>query len=370
MPSRRIAVICTRRLGDVLLATALIRSLRRAAQPGMRIEALVSPETVSALAGNPDLDAVIAIPHRPGWREGWALLRRIFRRYELAVTTIFSDRAHILALLAAPRRVSMIPPDDEPGARWKRWVSWRSLRANNRVMHTVEQSLRLVERMSVPRWPEVVPPRPPDAAVLDAKLGAGWDDTPFAVMHPAAMYPYKGWTHAGWRALLLELVSRGLRVFVTGGPAAAERDLVEAIVAGSDAGRVVNLAGRLEFPELTPLIEKACLYVGPDTSVTHLAAATGVPTVALFGPSNTIAWGPWPRSSDGRTPASWKMTAPLQRQGNVWIVQGMPHCVPCLQEGCDRHQQSRSACLDEMPVSRLVAIVDQALATAVDVGPR
>lgn len=360
--TRRIAVICTRRLGDVLLATALIRSLRRALQPGARIEALVSPETAAALQGNPDVDEVVAIPHRPGWRQGWTLLRRIFRRYDLAVNVLISDRAHLLALLAARRRVSVVPPAGDAGARWKRWLSWRSLRADGRTVHTVEQSLRLAERMAVPRWPELVPPRPPDAAVLDAKLGRGWHEQPFAVVHPAAMYPYKGWTEPAWRALLADLASRGLRVYVTGGAAEAERALVAAVVAGLDAGRVIDLAGKLEFAELTPLIERAQVFVGPDTSVTHLAAATGTPTVALFGPSNPVAWGPWPRSADGRTPAAWKMTAPLQQQGNVWIVQGLAHCVPCLLEGCARHRQSRSACLDELPLARVAAAVDQAVA--------
>jgi heptosyltransferase III len=313
------------------------------------------------LQGNPDLDAVIAVPHRPAWREAWAFLRRIFRRYDLAVVTLISDRAHILGLLCSSRRVTLIPPDDEPGAKWKRWLSPRSLRANGRTIHAVEQTLRLVDRIGVKRWPELVPPRPSDAAVLDRKLGPGWDATPFAVVHPAAMYPYKGWTGHGWRAVVRALVSRGLRVYLTGGPAEAERALVAAIAKDCDPARVVDIAGRLEFPELTPLIEKARVFVGPDTSVTHLAAATGVATLALFGPSNPVAWGPWPHSADGRSPPAWKMTAPLQQHGNVWIVQGLPHCVPCLQEGCERHQQSRSACLDELPAARVIAALGAAL---------
>ncbi|HZP14158.1 MAG TPA: glycosyltransferase family 9 protein [Nevskiaceae bacterium] len=361
---RRIAVICTRRLGDVLLATAMIRSLKRAAQPGTRIEALVSPETVPALIGNPDVDEIIAVPHRPTWREAWALLKRIFRRYEVAVTTIFSDRAHILAFLASARRVAVVPPANEPGAGWKRWLAWKSLRANDRAMNVVEQNLQLIERMHVMRWPEVVPPRPVDLSPLDRKLGEGWRDRRYAVVHPAAMYPYKGWTLEGWRALVADLAARDLHVYLTGGPAEAERALAASIVEGMDAAHVTNLAGELKFPELTPLIERARVFVGPDTSVTHLAAATGAPTIALFGPSNVVAWGPWPRSASGRSPAKWKMSAPLQHQGNVWIIQGVTHCAPCLLEGCERHQQSRSDCLAQMPSQRVLAVIDEALRAA------
>jgi heptosyltransferase-3 len=363
---RRIAVICTRRLGDVLLATALVRSLRRAAQPGTRIEALVSPETVPALIGNPDVDEIIPIPQRPDWREAWALLRRLFRRYEVAVSVTWSDRAHGLAWLCSSRRVCMVPRAHEPGARWKRWLSWRSLRVTEHA-HTVEQNLRLIERMGVTRRPELVPPRPADLSALDRLLGDGWRARAYAVVHPAAMYPYKGWTEAGWRAIVADLSARGLHVCVTGGPAPAECALAAAIVEGVDPSRVTNLAGALKFPELTPLIEGARVFVGPDTSVTHVAAATGVATIALFGPSNPVMWGPWPRLKSGRSPAAWKMSMPLQHQGNVWMVQGVTYCSPCLLEGCERHQQSRSDCLKELPPARVIAVIDAALKpTALD----
>jgi heptosyltransferase-3 len=124
---------------------------------------------------------------------------------------------------------------------------------------------------------------------------------------------------------------------------------------------VVRLAGTLRFSELTPLIEGAQVYVGPDTGVTHLAAATGVATVALFGPMNPALWGPWPRGGavDARTP--WREQAPLQQRANVWILSGLNHCVPCQLEGCDRHRDSRADCLDQLPASRVIAVVEAAL---------
>ncbi|MGA8992597.1 MAG: hypothetical protein WB500_19810, partial [Rhodoplanes sp.] len=56
-PQPRILVVALRRLGDVLLATPLMRSLRRA-WPDAKIEALVFAGTDVILAGNPDLDGV------------------------------------------------------------------------------------------------------------------------------------------------------------------------------------------------------------------------------------------------------------------------------------------------------------------------
>ncbi len=48
---------------------------------------------------------------------------------------------------------------------------------------------------------------------------------------------------------------------------------------------------QLEWPQTMKLLSGACVYIGPDTSTTHLAAATGCPTVALFGPMDPRVWG-------------------------------------------------------------------------------
>jgi len=55
--------------------------------------------------------------------------------------------------------------------------------------------------------------------------------------------------------------------------------------------------------------------------------------------------------------------APLQRRGNLLLVQN-PNldCVPCQQEGCERHRESRSDCLDQMAVDRVVSAVEELLA--------
>jgi heptosyltransferase-3 len=94
------------------------------------------------------------------------------------------------------------------------------------------------------------------------------------------------------------------------------------------------------------------LYVGPDTVVTHMAAGLGVPTVALFGPSNPVKWGPWPRGADPRI-NPWQRTG-SQVNGNVRLLQGQAHCVPCMQEGCERRLESFSDCLQHLDPQRVI----------------
>jgi heptosyltransferase-3 len=104
LPSNpRVLVVALRRLGDVLLTTPLIRSIKRAF-PAASIEALVFAGTEGILAGNPDLAGVIAIPQRPGAGETLALLRRLARRYDIALSTQTGDRPTMLAWIDCRQR--------------------------------------------------------------------------------------------------------------------------------------------------------------------------------------------------------------------------------------------------------------------------
>ena len=150
----------------------------------------------------------------------------------------------------------------------------------------------------------------------------------------------------------------GLRVVATGGPEASERRYLDAVWAGRP--EVERLDGALSWPELAALLRDATVYVGPDTAVTHLAAATGAPTVALYGPTDPRLWGPWPV---GGVDPPWAAAGTIQRRGNVWLVQNPLPCLPCQQEGCLRRLDSHSQCLDELPVRQVLEAVDAALAS-------
>jgi len=98
LPERpRILVITLRRLGDVLLTTPLIRTMRRAF-PRARLDMLVFRDTEDILRGNPDIDHVVSMPTRPSAGETLAVVRSIWRRYDLAVSTQAGDRPTFFAL--------------------------------------------------------------------------------------------------------------------------------------------------------------------------------------------------------------------------------------------------------------------------------
>ncbi len=343
-PDARVLVVVLRRLGDVLLSTPLIHSLR-VALPAATIDALVFEATEGILTGNPDLTNIIAVPRRLGAGEYWALLRRLLRRYDLALSTQTGDRPTMLAVVAG--RYSVGPVEAERvSARVKRWALSRSLVADRR-RHRIPEVLRLAEAIGIAAIPQVVCPSGTVRRELAPREA-------YAVIHAAPMFTYKRWTSDGWRCLATALRQRGLSTVATGG-----KDDADYLDRVWDDRHIVRLDGRLEWPELTALIRGAQVYIGPDTAITHLAAATGAPTVALYGPTNPQIWGPWP---SGGLDDPWQAAGTMQRRGNVWLVQNPLSCLPCQQEGCDRHLDSRSQCLDELSVSAVIAAVDQALA--------
>ena len=338
----RILVVALRRLGDVLLTTPLVRSLKRA-WPAAQIDALVFEGTHGILAGNPDLANVITMLERPTLGASAALLRRLWRRYDIALSTQSGDRPTFYAWAAARRSVGFVE-GESVAARLKRSVLTHPVETRHGT-HRVHEVLRLLEPLGVAGVAEVVAPAGP---ARDAVA------RPYAVIHAAPMFRYKRWTDAGWRALASAFAARGLAVVATGGP--HDRAALDAL--WTNRGDVARRDGALSWGELAALIGGAAVYVGPDTSVTHLATATGAPTVALYGPTDPRLWGPWPVG--GLDPV-WEAAGTIQRRHNVWLVQNPLDCLPCQQEGCLRRRDSYSRCLDELPVARVLEAVDAAL---------
>jgi heptosyltransferase III len=340
----RVLVVILRRLGDVLLATPLIRSLKRA-YPHVTIDALVFAGTEGVLAGNPDIAQIISMPARPGVTDTLALCARLFRRYDLAISAQTGDRPIALAIIAGRRSIGPLEPTGAARAIKRALLSRNYTR--DRSEHRVADILHLADMLGVPPHREVVCP-PPAARAQSAPA------QPYAVIHAAPMFIYKRWTAEGWGGLTAALRERGLAIAATGG--ASDHDYLDAIWPDT---RVERLDGKLAWPELTALIAGARVYIGPDTAITHLAAATGVPTVALYGPTDPRLWGPWPR---GGLEPPWQKAGKIQRRGNVWLVQNPLPCLPCQLEGCERRLDSHSQCLDELTVTQVLAAVDQALA--------
>lgn len=348
-----ILVIITRRIGDVLLTTPLIRTLK-AAWPQAQIDVLVFENTRDILANHPDIHKVISMPNRMNFT--WIL--HMWNRYDLAVSALTSDRATLSAWLAGKQRIGLL--EDKPNQSWKRcllndWVVFDHLNT-----HTVSMGLKLASKLGLALQYEIsVAWTAQDKSLVDALLAT--EKPVYAVLHIYPKFAYKMWHADGWVALVTWLNAQHLQVILTGSSDPNELRYIQNLVAKLPP-TTLNLAGKLNFAHMAYLLANAKLYVGPDTVTTHLAAACGAPTVALFGPSNPVKWAPWPHGYQAQS-SPWQMIGATQQVANVALIQGMQpktraNCVPCHLEGCDRHINSHSQCLDELPASRVIAAIN------------
>lgn len=353
---KRVLLVATRRIGDVLLTTPLIRSLRHA-WPDARIDVLVFSGTEGVLSGNPDIDRVLTIAPRPKFFEHLRFMVGLWRTYDIAVSTMSSDRPTLYAILAAKFSVGEV--DEGNKHRWKRRLLSKYAQSDNLNTHTVLMHLKLADLLEIPRCHDMVMAwRPEDEAAVHKALPFDMDTQTYAVLHVSPMYVYKAWRREAWVELAHWMHQQGLRVVLTGGAAAGELAYA-AKLQESLPQDTVSVAGKIGLSGVGYLLSRARAYVGPDTVVTHLAAAVGTPTVALFGPSNPVKWGPWPKGYE-------KDSNPFvmrgsQRVNNVFLLQGVDDrdCVPCFEEGCDRHINSLSACLQNLPAAKVIAALNE-----------
>ncbi|MBX3303208.1 MAG: glycosyltransferase family 9 protein [Nitrospira sp.] len=347
-------IVCTRRIGDVLLATPVIRSLKTAL-PHLMIDMLVFEGTQDILSGYRDLRRVLTISERPSAEAHLDLLRSIWSRYDVAISVLAGDRPTFHAWAAGRYRVGTLLPDNK--SWWKRRLLHEWVPFDNVQTHTVAMNLQLLEPFGVTALgTPVVSWTPGDEVSVQSRFPQR-DVQRYAVLHVSPKFAYKTWTVGGWIALGRWLMEQGITVVIAG-VESAETAYCAQIVQGLPGA--VNLVGHVTLPALGCLLSRAALYVGTDTAVSHMAAAVGTPSVVLFGPSNPVKWGPWPKDFPPTTHSPWRRHG-SQRQGNVFLLQGEGDCVPCLGEGCDRHIKSLSDCLQQLPVHRVIQAAETML---------
>ena len=157
--------------------------------------------------------------------------------------------------------------------------------------HVVDRGLALAERVlgrgGFPRTPDVSHLVARPAPEVDSWLAAR-PARPFALLQPFSSRPTKEWGADATADFCRSLLSRGIDPVLRWGP--GERERAGGIAARS--GGAASLAPPSPPAASARLAAHAALFVGADTGPTHLAAAAGTPTVALFGPTDPVRFGP------------------------------------------------------------------------------
>lgn len=277
-------------IGDVvnaLTVAAAVKEFRPATQVGWLVHPLAAP----LVQNNPVVDRVHLLP-KTGWWRAWKALRPEVRGagYGLVVDLQRMLKSAFLARsVGAPRLLGYDRARAKEGAGW---LYRERIPGGPRHAHMVAQYAQFSAYLTgSDAVRHALPNLPPDAIAWAAPWGSV--APPPIVVHVGASKPENRWSPTSYAELVGGLLAETDRpVILTGGPGDCEDARPTCEVHGGHV-RFHDLVGQTDLLQLLALLRHARLWIGCDTGPMHLAAASGVPVLALFGPADPRRTGPW-----------------------------------------------------------------------------
>lgn len=300
----RILVIRSGAIGDLIVTLPVLAALREH-YPDARLEVMGYPETLSLVHGRYYADAVASIDqagmarfHVPGADLPDDLVRHL-GAFDLILALVKDPNGTFCANLRCT------------GA--KRVLGFDPLPSPECTTHMVDYTAEALKPLGIPVADRV--PRLYPSAEDRAFVECFWHDRHLqseperwvVALHPGSGGRAKAWP-ADHFVRLARWISPTLdaRVLLVSGPADAEA--VE-IMLGELREAPPLLVEGLALPELAAVLQRCDAFVGSDSGVTHIAAAVGTPTVAVFGPTDPRVWGPRGEGVHIVQVADWNETA-------------------------------------------------------------
>lgn len=341
-PPRRILIVKLSAIGDVIQTLPMVEALK-AHFPEAAIDWVVEEDAGDLIEGHPALNRVIVLrrkswmnhfraggKHRGTIREIREFIRDLrSTNYDWVIDNHGILKSGIVVFLSRGRRKIGFRAARGIADEGNYLFTHERYRALDIERHALERYLDLAAQLGVPVG------KCPLQWIVDGKTQervevllrrSGLTARPLIAIHPLAKWPTKNWPKENWVRLAEGLTEKGASVAFTGSP--ADDPAVQGIVAQiRDGTRVRNLAGKTTLKELAGLFSRADLVVSTDTGPMHVAAATGTPLIALFGPTAPWRTGPY---GDGHE-----------------ILRPEIDCSPCFQKTCATMECMKTITVEE-----------------------
>lgn len=278
----RILFITYTRIGDAVLSSGVLAWLADR-YPAAEITVACGPAAASLFRHQPGVTRIIGMEKQKRAGHWLALWRAVAgTRWDMVVDLRASAIAYLL------------------------WAKERHVLRADATRHRVVH-IASVLGLDPPPAPRLAPG--PEALADAARLVP--DGTPVLAIGPTANWPGKAWPAERFVETIRRLTDEatgilpGARVMIVG--AAAEREAALPVIESVPPARRIDLVGKTDLPLTAACLGRAALYVGNDSGPMHMAAAMGVPTLGLFGPSPESRYAPWgPRGASVRGPRSFE----------------------------------------------------------------
>ncbi|MBN1255823.1 MAG: glycosyltransferase family 9 protein [Deltaproteobacteria bacterium] len=320
----RILVVHQGAIGDLILALPAIKALRDALQPEW-LEIMGHPWILPLVAGLPYADATSDVNRAemaPFFLEG-ALLPEVRRRYCDGFDAAFcfgqsTTLARNLHRAGIEQTVTLPSFPD-------------------RRIHLIDHHRSSLNALGIP-----CSPAPPKLFLYDDERQwaeeflhrRGLIADEIIALHPGAGSRKKAWPPQRFAALGRTLAHKTKKLLIIEGP--ADKEAVAEVIAGLN-GIPYLLVHDTPLKKLAALVSYASLFVGNDSGISHLSAALGVTTLAIFGPTDASCWAP--------------------RGEHTFWLQGTAECSPC---GLKRYQScQRQRCLESIKVEDVLTVLNE-----------
>ena len=313
MPERykKILVINTFGIGDVLFSTPMIRTLK-AHSPGALIDVMCNERGRHILQHNPDISGII-IFEKDDFREafkksklGFAaksikFVKAIRRgKYDLAIDLSLGHQISlILLLLGIKKRI---------GFNYRnrgRFLTDKLNIGGFNGKHVVEHYLDILKLIGIEKITEKnlnLPLSPEVKQWSDSFLAQnGLKHKKLVALAPGGgkswgKYAiYRRWDPANFAYLAKKLSTERKDIYFLIFGSLEEKEMARAIEGGL-AGKTMNLCGKLSLPEAIALIKRCALLICNDGGLLHIAVSQDRKTLSIFGPVDDKIYGPYPPS--------------------------------------------------------------------------
>ncbi len=338
---RNILVIQLGDIGDVVLTLPAVRALKEHF-PQANIVVAVREKAKELIEDYQWAMDVISINAEKrtwcqeiGYQKQFFLCLRRFH-FDLAIDMRTGDRGAVLAFFSGARHKAGFFAND--GKLWRNRVFTHLVTSESRQgRHMIQYYLDPLEACDIKTaniQPEFeVPEGRYQKAIALLKNEGVPSNRPVIAVQPFSLWKYKEWGVDKYIQLIKWLGSEyDLSVIITG--SRDERARAGEIIKKCRQN-IYNLAGKTSIGTLAAVFKVCKLFIGVDSAGVHIAAAVGLPTVCIFGPSSYVDW------------------APRGEQHRV-VYKNLP-CVPCKNKGCQDSGVSR--CLEELTLEEVKIVV-------------
>lgn len=313
-PPQKVLIIHPCCLSQVMLATPLLAVLAEA-YPQARFDWAISDWARPAIAGNPRVTELISTGEGDLGRRSWRQIGQLTRRLhaENYDTAFIPSRSGLLSYIAwragIKQRIGL-------HIQGRGFAHTRPVKRPERQQNTAQVYLALARAVGIDEdriaqaGMEFYPSDQNRTSITQRLIEEiDWlGDVPLVVFHPGGAenpvraMPIKRWPPERFALLGNHLVRKyQARIVLVG---SREEQKLAQRIDGYMGAKVNDLCGQLSLGEIGALCEVADLYVGNDAGPTHIAAATGCPTVAIYGPNNPVYSQPY--EVKGRVKVAWR----------------------------------------------------------------